>query len=103
MKKQRNSIFPWELENVFTVAFNSANDCNRKELIDLDIPFLNYHYYNLLLKTDSINPTYQVTCSVCSVFRNNLVKYWRQDFLALRYTVSFRNIVNINHYAVFFT
>ena len=72
MKKQRNSIFPWELENFFTTVFNAGNDCNRKELINLDIPFLNYHYYNLLLETDSFNPTYQVTCNVCFVFRNNL-------------------------------
>ena len=72
MKKQRNIIFLWELENFFTVVFNSANDCNRKELINFDIPFLNYLYYNLLLEIDSFKLTYQVTCSVCFVCRNSL-------------------------------
>ena len=67
MKKRKNSIFPWEMENVF-----NCNDCNRTELLNLDIPFLNYYHYTLLLETDSFNPTYQVTCSVCFVFRNNL-------------------------------
>ena len=48
MRKQRNSIFPWELENVFTVAFNSANDCNRKKLIDLDIPIFKLSLLQLI-------------------------------------------------------
>ena len=68
MKKQRNIIFLWELENVFTVVFNSANDCNRKELINLDIPFLNYHYYNLLLEAHSFNPTLNISGNMQCLF-----------------------------------
>ena len=46
--------------------------------------FLNYHYYNLLLETDSFNPTYQVTCSVRFVFRNNFDSNVEARFLSVK-------------------
>ena len=79
MKKERN-IFLWELENFFTVVFNSANDCNRKELINLDIPFLNYLHYNLLLETDSFNPTYQVHAVFVLFLEITSTQMWEARF-----------------------